>query len=346
MKRLLALTESPDFVCYRYRIAAFHDALAARGWQLEVLSQPKTSAGFLRQLARIAAADAVVLQRRLLSWWKQKALQASAKLLLYDVDDALFLRDSNHGKAAHSVGRWGRFRQTVRMADACLAGNEFLVQQAARCTQIAKIHLVPTCVDHRRYPIAKHWRTGNGVQLVWIGSSSTRRSLADAEAGIREATRRVAGLTLKVICDTFPEFPGLQVLPVRWSSDTETQEIADADIGMAWLPDHPWSLGKCGLKVLQYMAAGLPVIANPLGVHHDLIVHGETGFLAETPTQWGRAVETLANSPDLRRKMGAAGRARLIERYSVETWAPRFADLVDHLAAGRGLATTAGAKAA
>jgi len=77
------------------------------------------------------------------------------------------------------------------------------------------------------------------------------------------------------------------------------------------------------------MAAGLPVIANPIGVHSELIVHGETGFIAATPEEWGAAIAALAQSPDLRRRMGAAARARLIQHYSVERWGPRFAAMID-----------------
>jgi glycosyltransferase involved in cell wall biosynthesis len=334
MKQLLALTEGADFVCYRYRIDAFRDALAARGWQLDVLPRPRTIGGFLGQLSRVAAADAVVLQRRLLSWWKRRLLRRAAKVLFYDFDDAIYLRDSNHRKPARDARRWRSFRQTVHAADACFAGNMHLREQAARCASTSGLHVVPTCVDHRLYPIAVHRRTDNDVQMVWVGSHSTLESLHNAHAGLAEASSRLPGMTLKVVCDVFHELKGVQVVPSVWASATEGHEIADADIGIAWLPDHPWSLGKCGLKVLQYMAAGLPVVANPVGIHRELIVDGETGFLPATPRQWGEAIETLARSNALRRQMGRAGRARLIQLYSVEGWGPRFAAMVDALAGG------------
>jgi len=102
-----------------------------------------------------------------------------------------------------------------------------------------------------------------------------------------------------------------------WQQATETTELADADIGISWLPDDGWSAGKCGLKVLQYMAAGLPVVANPVGVQKNLVRHGETGFLVETPDEWEDAVRLLAADPELRRHMGQAGRRRVEEEYLV-----------------------------
>jgi glycosyltransferase involved in cell wall biosynthesis len=112
----------------------------------------------------------------------------------------------------------------------------------------------------------------------------------------------------------------LNHLPVDfrpWHETTETADLADADIGISWLPDDAWSDGKCSLKVLQYMAAGLPVVANPVGMQKKLVRPGDTGFLAATPDEWEDAVRQLANDPDLRRRMGLAGRRRLEAEYDV-----------------------------
>jgi glycosyltransferase involved in cell wall biosynthesis len=204
---------------------------------------------------------------------------------------------------------------------------------------------MPTAVDARRYEIARHVRVGNQAQLVWVGSRGTLESLYCAQAGLGKAAELLNGVTLKVICDVFPKLPGVRVLETTWSEASESREIAAADIGIAWLPEHPWSLGKCGLKVLQYMAAGLPVIANPAGVHRELVVHGETGFLVATPEQWSLAVTTLAHAPELRRRMGQAGRERLIAHYSVERLGPRFAEIIDQLAAAKHSRQSVGALA-
>ncbi|MGH7221957.1 MAG: glycosyltransferase, partial [Gemmataceae bacterium] len=106
-------------------------------------------------------------------------------------------------------------------------------------------------------------------------------------------------------------------------------EIARADIGISWIPDDSWSRGKCGLKVLQYLAAGLPVIANPVGVQVEMVKHGETGFLAQTPAEWIEAVRRLAQDPELRIRMGRAGRRLVETRYSVAVGAASWVRLLD-----------------
>jgi glycosyltransferase involved in cell wall biosynthesis len=114
------------------------------------------------------------------------------------------------------------------------------------------------------------------------------------------------------------------VTPVRWSEETEASDVSAGDAGISWMPDDVWSRGKCGLKVLQYQAAGLPVIANPVGIHSTLVEPGVTGFLASAPAEWLGAVRALAAEPALRRRMGEAARARVEAGYSVDGWAKCF----------------------
>jgi glycosyltransferase involved in cell wall biosynthesis len=232
-----------------------------------------------------------------------------------------------------------RFRATVRVADAVLAGNRFLVHHAAQLTDKGKIRQFPTCVDLPAYRLAVHARRSREVRLVWIGSRSTASSLLDARTSLEAAAQRLGGLTIRLVCDWFPDLgPAITVEPQAWTLAGETEELASADIGISWLPAHPWSMGKCGLKVLQYMAAGLPVVANPIGVHRELIEHGRTGFLAATPDAWAAAIEQLAASPELRAEMGRAAHQVVAERYSVDRWGPALADLLDNLHAKVGAA--------
>jgi glycosyltransferase involved in cell wall biosynthesis len=157
------------------------------------------------------------------------------------------------------------------------------------------------------------------------------RGLESMTPLLEELGKTVPGLELKLLCDRFVQLQHLTVVPCPWSEASEAREIATGDIGISWMPDDLWSRGKCGLKVLQYMAAGLPVVASPVGVHVAMVQHGATGFLAETPAQWVHAVRRLAHDPALRRRMGRAGRYRLESDYSVAVGARQWLDLLTHL---------------
>jgi glycosyltransferase involved in cell wall biosynthesis len=329
LKTLLALIEKPGHVCYRYRVLAFAPWLREAGWTIEAQPVAHGIASFFWQLRDVARADAVLLQRRLLSWWQVRLLRSKARSLIFDIDDAVFFRDSNSPRGHESTRRRNRFAAIVGRADAVLAGNSFLAEEARRFAA-GSVHELPTCVDSRQYQPNPSQRRGGDIRLVWIGSRSTMTSLNEIHAGLAEASRRLPGLKLRIICDAFPKLDGVAIEPIAWSETTEAAELASADIGLSFLPEHPWSQGKCGLKVLQYMAAGLPVLANSYGVHRTMVTPS-TGILADSPEAWADAIVRLANDPDLRRRLGAAARDKLAAEYSVAVWGPRFVQILADL---------------
>ncbi|MBO0699041.1 MAG: glycosyltransferase family 4 protein [Zavarzinella sp.] len=330
--RLAALVESPDHVCARYRLRAFEPRLRAAGHSLELHALPKNVWGRLTLARSVRDADAVILQRKLLSRPEVAWMRRRIRHLWYDVDDAVWLRDSYSAKGFESRKRLGRFRAVVQAAEAVIAGNAYLAEHATAAGARAA-WVIPTCVEVHRYALARHDR--DGADLVWVGSSSTLRGLEAVAPLLNTIGARVPGVRLKLICDRFMHLPSLPVIETPWSEATEAAEIAAADIGISWVPEDAWSRGKCGLKVLQYMAAGLPVVTNPVGVHAEMVLHGQTGFLASGEGDWVEAIRTLAGDPALRREMGAAGRKRVEERYSVEVGARLWLNLIDGLLAGR-----------
>ncbi len=328
--RLVALVESPEHVCCRYRLAAFRPHLEAAGHRLDLRPWPKRWWSRLRLGRAVRDADVVILQRKLLPVWLLYLLRCAAPRLVFDFDDAVFLRDSYSPKGLHSAARLHRFMATVETADAVVAGNQFLADEAGRwVTAAGRVHVVPTCVEPARYSPARH--DGDRFELVWVGSSSTLRGLEAARPLLEEIGRGVPGARLKLVSDRFLRLAHLPVVECPWSEGGEAADIAAADVGVSWVPDDLWSRGKCGLKVLQYMAAGLPVVANPVGVQADLVRHGETGYLARTPAEWVEALRRLAADPDLRRRLGAAGRRRVEAEFSVAAGAGRWLTLLDGL---------------
>jgi len=329
--RLIALVEARDHVCYRYRVAAFRQALAARGWTLEAVPIARRNRERLAQLRQLPESVVLLVQRRLLPLWYGYALRQRTRRLVFDFDDAVFLRDSNSRKSPSSARRLNRFARFARMCDAVIAGNGYLAEKAARIVPANRVHLVPTCIDTSRYELAAHYRSGSATRLAWIGSGSTLASLQEARPCIARASTLVGGLRLHAICDVFPQWSELEVKRCRWSTETESAELAACDIGVSWLPEHPWSNGKCGLKVLQYMATGLPVLANPIGMHQQLVRQERTGMLAAGPDAWAEAMKRLADNPSLRQDMGALGREVVQQDYSIARWGAAFVDILDQV---------------
>jgi glycosyltransferase involved in cell wall biosynthesis len=325
--QILALIESPGHVSARHRIADFGPALDRAGISVRFEPIPRDALGRIRLFTKARRFDAVILQRRLLPAYQLSFLRGMSRRLIYDVDDAMFHRDSYHRKGIAARDRARQFRRIVRAADTVIAGNEFLRDRAIADGAVpARVHVIPTCVDPLKYPTREH-RRAPSLDLVWIGSSSTLQGIERKRAMFEKLGERFPYLRIRVICDRFPQFSRLAILPRRWSAQSEAAEVASGDIGIAWVPDDEWSKGKCGYKILQYFAAGLPVIANPAAIHPLLVRNGETGYLADSDEQWASAVDALSE-PAARARMGMAARDFVERNYSISVYAGRFAEIL------------------
>lgn len=124
------------------------------------------------------------------------------------------------------------------------------------------------------------------------------------------------------------QMPGVNVEAVQWSNESEVAKICKFDVGIMPLPDEPWTRGKCGFKLIQYMACGLPVVASPVGVNADIVSDGVNGYLADTTDQWVNRLSRLASDHSLREGMGQEGRKLVEEQYCLQATAQRWRMLI------------------
>jgi glycosyltransferase involved in cell wall biosynthesis len=286
--------------------------LEKEGVSASMIEIPRFSRARWDFIRSLAEADTVVLHRKLFNWLELAFIRRNARSLVFDFDDAVMVRDPFRSSPA-SRRRSGRFRNVVSKADGVIAGNAHLADLALEHGASCEVRIIPTGVDLGRYMPAN--ATGQvGAVLGWIGQASTLGYLAGILPVLDGLAPENPGMRLRVICDAFPENTAIPVERRTWSEETEAEDLAGIDIGLMPLSDDPWSRGKCGFKILQYYAAGKPVVASPVGVNSDLVVPGETGFLAEEPGEWAEAITTLASDPDLARKMGETGRELVVNR--------------------------------
>jgi len=324
MTRVLILANNLRQASYRVRIDALLPLLRKRGVEPVVALRTGNPLATWRLLSSAGGYDAVILQRKMLEGWESRLLRHHARRTFYDIDDALM----HFNRPVSLLSRWRtklRFRATVRGVDHVVAGNEYLADIFRARGKTATV--LPTVVDPARYQIKQH-DTVSSVRLVWIGSHSTLPYVRQQLPALAAAARQVPGLRLVTIADqTLTDAP----VPIDhhpWSADTEAASLVAGDIGIAPTPTDPWTLGKCGFKIVQYMAAGLPVVASPVGANAELVQEGITGFLPTSDDAWANAIAKLASDADLRRRMGAAGRRRVEERFCLDHVADEWARLL------------------
>src|SRR5690554_4045900 len=220
----------------------------------------------------------------------------------------------------------------MRNAACVVAGNDYLALRA-RQAGARRIERIPTVVDRERYQSAKPDQTKKPV-IGWIGSPSTQRYVVD----IRDALKKVcdeSGARLLLIGATESvreQSPGIPVDVVQWTEESEAALVAQMDVGIMPLEDGPWEKGKCGYKLIQYMACGVPVVASPVGVNVEIVNENCCGQLAESVDEWAEALIGILSSRPLQSELGMSGREAVEQKYSLQVQAPVLAGVLRSVA--------------
>ena len=242
--------------------------------------------------------------------------------LVVDYDDAAFCKYRHHPVLRQ------RIPALMARAEAVVVGNHYLENFAARYSR--SVHVIPTVVDVARYIPKQVYSAGEAVRLVWIGTPVTAEFLKPLAPVLAELKLRYPGLGLRLIGagEAIRQWlPFAEVLP--WSESSEARLLAECDIGLMPLPDTEFTRGKCGLKLIQCMAAGLPVVGSPVGANCEIVHEGREGYLAAGPRQWFEALEQLIVSPWLRRELGRNAAAKVGQNYSLQQGAAAWLRIID-----------------
>lgn len=313
--RLLAITQAPDDPATRYRLRQYLPHFEKAGVEVTAVPWPRPPAGREGVCRRAGEYDAVVVVRRLVPVRYFDRLRAAARRLAFDFDDNIAYRDSFLGRPLLLLEKWVQFRRVVGFADAVTAGNAFLAERARRHVRGAEVRVAPTTVDPALYPWPPPHRDGDGeLVLGWIGQKSTRKYLARLRRPLARVARMEPRAVLRIIGDELPTWPELRLQLDPWSTETEAADLALLDVGLAPLPDDVWTRGKCGLRVLQYFAAGVPAVVSPVGVQGEWAAEG-LALAARTGEEWCDTVRRLARDSSLRERLIAAGRRAVEQRF-------------------------------
>ena len=292
-------------------------------------------AGRLQALLSSRRYDLLCIEKEALPWlpaWFEKALLSGAVPYVLDYDDAVFHYYDQHRNPVVKALLGNKHPTLIRDA-MVLAGNDYLAEFVRRAGAM-RVEVVPTVIDLERYPpVTNKAAGGQGLPCVgWIGQRATAAFLIP----YAPLFKRLAadGLARFSAIGIDAQSLGLPMDSVPWTEQTEAKSIAGLDIGIMPLLDAPFERGKCGYKLIQYMACGLPVVASPVGVNRQIIEHGVNGFLAETHEEWEYALRTLLADAGLRQRMGRAGRLKVEQQYCLQVTGPRLAALLMAAASG------------
>ena len=265
----------------------------------------------------------------------ERLLARSGIPVVFDFDDAIWVPYvSPANKRLSHLKCFGKVASICHLSTHILAGNDYLASYARRFN--SHVTVVPSTIDTETHLPRRHGDSEEPpgpVTIGWTGSYSTVQHLNT----LRQALIRLRSFHefhLSVIGPPGYHLDGLVVKAHTWRPASEGGDLHHFDIGVMPLPDEKWARGKCGMKLLQYMAAGVPAVASPVGVNAEIIQDGVNGFLAATEDEWIEKLSILIQDPNLRRQIGATGRRTVEERYSARVWVPRVQEVLEAAAFG------------
>ncbi len=282
---------------------------------------------YIRRVVRLASSrsfDLLWIEKELFPWLSPLAESLITGLgipYVVDYDDAVFHRYDLHNSSLVRALLGGSIDTIMRRATTVVVGNDYLAERA-RQAKANRIEYLPSIVDLNRYSV--HEKTSEQFRIGWIGSPVTAPFIGVIRDALKEAITKINACLVLVGAGDRDPLPGMEKDIRNWSEDSEVKNIQSFDVGIMPLTDGPFEQGKCGYKLIQYMACGLPVIASPVGVNTRIVEQGKTGFLASSNADWVEALVMLSKDAEMRETLGKAGRKKVEQEYSLQVTAPRL----------------------
>jgi glycosyltransferase involved in cell wall biosynthesis len=263
----------PSNFCQKDRFSSFKNLHKASVLAKDIcISGAKGDRLFLQRM--LIYKNNIMLERLLFKFAKNG--------VIVDFDDAIYLKNPS-------------FSYSVENADIIIAGNSYLAEWASKYSKNVKV--IPTCIDTDRFSINENKEADNrdNITIGWTGTKGNLKYLGVVADSLRLLKDKY-NFKLLLIGD-FDRPPsmlnGLQVEIVRWNEKDEVHQLRKMDIGLMPLADDEWTKGKCGFKLLQYMAVGVLAVGSRVGVNAEIIQDGANGFLCSSEMEWYQKLDMI-----------------------------------------------------
>jgi len=291
-----------------------------------------TLKGFLRRVVHLfqsTKADYVFIHREatplgppIFEWLLAKIFR---KKIIHEYDDAIWIPG---GEKISWIKKWlkatWKIKYIIKWSYKVAAGNKFLCDYALQYSD--SVFFVPTVVDTALGHFKQRDQNeGKRIVVGWTGTHTTLHNLEVIEGVIPELKKEI-DFDFLVISNKPPQWD-FDFIYKQWELETEQDDLLKMHIGIMPAKQGPWFEGKCGFKLIQYHACGIPAVASPVGVNGLITLHDKTGFIASNKEEWKLYLKKLISDAALRSEMGKAGREHIEKKYSLNSLFPFFVSL-------------------
>ncbi len=323
---LLFLTSSgATFPSVRFRVLPFVELGRARGLATDWRPAPTAIHKRLACLLSLPRAHVAVIQRTLFAPWELNLIRRRCEKLVYDVDDALWAPNpaniSKPDGAAKAAKIRTRFARTCAAVDLVIAGNDHLARHAREFQK--HVFVLPTPLDTDFYtPLPPDAACPGPLRVGWMGLAGNLHFLPEV---LRQLNAHRERIELRVVADEPYDGELADMIRFeRWSPTLEADQLRGFQVGLMPLTDDEYTRGKCGFKILQYMAVGAVPVASAVGCNNEIVTDGRDGLLVREPSDWVRHILRLADDRDALERMGQNARAAVVKRFGLAAMAPEF----------------------
>lgn len=324
-KRVYFLIQEWEHPASRYRVLQYLPYLKEAQIEYEVSLFPDSFRQWMKLFSQIKDFDVLYVQKKRLWHWQLWYLKRKHIKIVYDFDDAVMYKSPVDGYRK-SFKRQRTFARMVRYADRVVAGNSYLKSKALPYND--DVTIIPTVIDTSKYSVKNYDIRSEKITIGWIGSKSSLPFIQELTPAFDRLAEQNKSLELKIICNEFFDCKTMPVHKKMWAEEDENTDLQGIDIGLAPLPNHEWTRGKCATKLLQYFAVGVPVVCSPVGVHGEIVEEGVNGMFASTVDEWAEKIKCLAGDAALRKRMGMEGKKTLDAGYSLLANVPKFINVI------------------
>jgi L-malate glycosyltransferase len=246
----------------------------------------------------------------------ERILRFLSKRLVYDIEDNILIEQGNKINPLAKIFKSSdKTTYLLKNADHVITSSPFLNEDCLKINRKKACTYISSSINTDLFLPANSYRNDRQVTIGWTGTFSSKNYL-DLLRNVFLELKNRCDFKLRVIGNFQYELPEVDLEVIQWTKEKEVEDLQGVDIGVYPLTQDKWVLGKSGLKAIQYMAFGLPVVATNIGTTPLLINHLENGWLVKTDEEWVEALVTLINNPDLRRQLGEQARKTVLENYS------------------------------
>lgn len=255
------------------------------------------------------------------------------KKFILDYDDAIFHNYDNHSNYIVRLFLKNKIPYISKNAKAIISGSSYLTNYFLRFNK--NVFQIPTSVNFSIYKNKQESIFNNNfITIGWIGSKSTSSNLLPILDVFHVLAKNHSNLRF-LFCgfdkDLIYKFENISSVQfIDWSDNNEFIFLNSIDIGIMPLINNLFNNGKCGFKLIQYMAMGKPTISTPLQSNID-IDHNNGNLFAITHQDWIYSIELMLNKVEYFKQIGEQNIKTISKYYSCESNYSKYIEIFNSI---------------